>query len=81
MVSARLDKNDVPVRREHLDMLVRKARAHDAYLWATKRMADRTRAVSESFIFGTASAGYLNGYHAALQDFAAFVRDAPPTDD
>ena len=75
-----MGKDDVPVNRHYLDILQRKARAHDAYLWATKRMADRTRAVGESFLFGNHTAGYLNGYHAALQDFAGFVKDAPPTE-
>ena len=68
----RMGKDDVPVNRYQLEDLRRKAKAHDAYLWAAKRMADRRR-----FLVG--SRDHVMGYHAALMDFSELVQQAPPT--
>ena len=71
----RMGKDDVTINRYRLDELTRKAKAHDAYLWATKRMADRRREVD----IGHHAPGYSIGYSAALMDFSELVQQAPPT--
>lgn len=75
----RMGKDDVPVNRYQLEDLRRKAKAHDAYLWAAKRMADKQRSVSESFSSGVGSLGFVLGYRSALMDFSELVQQAPPT--
>ena len=71
----RMGKDDVTVNRYRLDELTRKAKAHDAYLWATKRMADKRRIQSDAYPGSLFSAGYS----AALMDFSELVQQAPPT--
>ena len=90
----RMGKDDVTVNRYRLDELTRKAKAHDAYLWATKRMADRRREVASwpepengtvvypdglTIDVGSHARGYRIGYDAALMDFSELVQQAPPT--
>lgn len=70
------------VNSAELATLRRKAQAHDAYLWATKRMADKVRQHGP-FIdeFPTsANLNYSAGYSMALRDFAQYVMDAPMED-
>jgi hypothetical protein len=55
----------IPVHR--LAELERKERGHDAYLWATRRMADKAR-IS------------CSDYARALYDFCELVAEAPMTD-
>ena len=82
-------KVDLPVGHEvvnshELATLRRKARAHDAYLWETKRMADKVRA-SDDLLIGQAGdttkdarmVAYAVGYRNSLKDFATLVKDAP----
>lgn len=68
-------KVDLPTGHEvvnshELATLRRKARAHDAYLWATKRMADLNRVQGRADEYGC-------GYGDSLRDFARLVKDAP----
>ena len=74
------------VNSAELATLRRKAQAHDAYLWATKRMADKTRtvlsvtqAIEDRDLTGdpVRAVGYRDGYSNALTDFAQLVKDAP----
>lgn len=76
----RMGKDDVPVNRFYLDTLMRKARAHDAYLWACKRMADKRReVVGGRTRHPFQSDAYVVGYSDALLDFSDLVKQAPPT--
>lgn len=64
------------VNSAELASLRRKAQAHDAYLWATKRMADKVR--DRTRTHNTPGGQVWNGgYQAALTDFAQLVKDAP----
>ena len=62
------------VNSAELATLRRKARAHDAYLWATKRMADKARKRAQD---NTIHGYNQEGYRAALTDFATLVQQAP----
>ena len=64
------------VNSAELASLRRKAKAHDAYLWATKRMADRVRSASAAVGVGC-SGDWSDGYVRALSDFAWLVMEAP----
>ena len=67
------------VNSAELATLRRKARAHDAYLWATKRMADKVRQ-QKPFVdeFPThKNIDYAAGYERSLLDFAGLVQQAP----
>ena len=76
----RMGKDDVPVNRYQLEDLRRKAKAHDAYLWATKRMADRRReVVGGRTRHPFQNDAYVLGYSDALMDFSELVQQAPPT--
>lgn len=61
------------VNSAELASLRRKAKAHDAYLWATKRMADKVRELP----IGTTLVDYWKGYRTSLTDFAKLVVEAP----
>lgn len=76
----RMGKDDVIVNRYRLDEITRKAKAHDAYLWATKRMADRHReVVGGRTRHPFQSDAYIVGYSDALMDFSELVQQAPLT--
>lgn len=65
------------VNSAELASLRRKAKAHDAYLWATKRMADKARTLRASAYDDGTIGPWEYGYTTALADFASFVVDAP----
>ena len=77
-----MKKVDLPsgyevVNSDELAGLRRKARSHDAYLWATRAMADKARVISvDSHPFDA----WAMGYRTSLTDFARFVVDAPIPD-
>lgn len=79
MRSVKLAKDETVITQATLDRLLAKERAHDAYLWATQRMADKTRKMASTSM-DDVYAGYLDGYRAALRDFAQLVVDAPSKD-
>ena len=84
-----MKKVDLPsgheiVNSDELAGLRRKARAHDAYLRATRAMADKNRGVYAILVEQAGRTtedermlSYARGYSNALTDFARFVVDAP----
>lgn len=66
-----VDQEVIPKGR--LAQLEAKERAHDAYVWATKRMADAARSVRES----DHPRAYVAGYGDSLHQFCQFVVHAP----
>ena len=83
-------KVDLPVGHEivnshELATLRRKARAHDAYLWATRHMADKARKVDNDLMVNPIPRpgreyAHAAGYSEALRDFARLVMAAPSSD-
>ena len=65
------------VNSAELASLRRKAKSHDAYLWATKRMADKVRGVDNRNMMTADAASFVGGYETALTDFARLVVEAP----
>lgn len=77
-------KVDLPAGHEvvnshELATLRRKARAHDAYLWATKRMADNLRRVEDDANKNPSglNIAFSGGYNRGIWDFAQLVKEAP----
>ena len=75
------------INSDELRTLRRKERSHDAYIWATRAMADKRREV-HSLLVGQAGnttedermISYARGYSNALTDFSRLVVEAPIPD-
>lgn len=87
MRSVKLAKDETVITQATLDRLLAKEKAHDAYLWATQRMADKDRTVQDVLVGQAGNTtederlrSYAKGYHTALWDFAQLVVDAPSKD-
>lgn len=72
----KLAKDETIISIHRLEELEKKERSHDAYLWATRRMADRVRSIQANVGIGT-SGEFSDGYTQGLTDFARLVVEAP----
>lgn len=78
MRTVRIAKDETVISESRLKQLLAKEQAHDAYLWAMKRMADKSRLLGgpRAYTSGDDQV-WTAGYKMALSDFSQLVVDAP----
>ena len=69
-----LRNHETVITKDRLAELERKERAHDAYLWAVRRMADLSRHVCSNEGY---QRPFVEGFEACLVEFSQAVVDAP----
>jgi hypothetical protein len=63
------EPDEVRIKRKRLELLEKKARAHDAYRAATVRMRVRQETTRNTYM----KEGYEDGYNDALREFAEMI--------